>query len=74
MNEPQRAPEFGQDIDSTCNRSRQRSVRDALLISAWVGTYSAVLFAFRVTKAVEGLLPSKRSVLRSNPSGRSKIR
>jgi hypothetical protein len=44
-------------------REKERTLKDTLLISAWVAAYAGVLLVFRVAQGLEGLLSSKQKAL-----------
>jgi hypothetical protein len=44
-------------------REKERTLKDTLLISAWVAAYAGVLLVFRVARGLEGLLSSKEKAL-----------
>jgi hypothetical protein len=44
-------------------REKEHSLKDTLLISAWVAAYAGVLLVFRVAQRLEGLLSSKQKAL-----------
>jgi len=60
MSEPQRVPVSELRLVGKPGLENQRTVKDTLLISAWVTAYAGVLIVFRVTKAVESLLSGSR--------------
>ena len=60
MNKPQQVLVSRLDVEGKRNGQNQRTVKDTLLISAWVTAYAGVLIIFRVTTAVESLLSSSR--------------
>jgi hypothetical protein len=60
MSEPQRVPVSELHLVGKPGLENQRTVKDTLLISAWVTAYAGVLIVFRVTKAVESLLSGSR--------------
>jgi len=60
MMEPQRKAGSKPSVRDKRSREKPRSLKDTLLISAWVAAYGGVLVAFRVARALEGLLSSKQ--------------
>jgi hypothetical protein len=56
MSEPQRVPVSELHLVGRPGLEKRRTVKDTLLISAWVTAYAGVLIVFRVTRAVESLL------------------
>lgn len=44
-------------------REKERTLKDTLLISAWVAAYAGVLIVFRIAQGLESLLSSKQKVL-----------
>jgi len=44
-------------------REKEQTLKDTVLISAWVTAYAGVLLVFRVAQGLEGLLSSKQKAL-----------
>jgi hypothetical protein len=60
MSEPQRMPVSESRLVGKPGGEHRRTVKDTLLISAWVTAYAGVLIVFRLTRAVESLLSRSR--------------
>ena len=60
MSEPQRVPVSELCLVGKPGGENRRTVKDTLLISAWVTAYAGVLIVFRVTRAVESLWSGSR--------------
>jgi hypothetical protein len=60
MSEPQRASVSELRLVGKPGGASQRTVKDTLVISAWVTAYAGVLIVFRMTRAVESLWSGSR--------------
>jgi hypothetical protein len=60
MNKPQRVPVPRLRVGGKRSGEKQRTLKDTLLISAWLAGYAGVLIAFRVVKAVQSVLSSNQ--------------
>ena len=55
MNEKKYWCPEGISVGAETRREKKETVRDKVLISAWVTAYAGLLFAFRVAKSMERL-------------------
>jgi hypothetical protein len=73
MNEPSRVPESRLDFEARRGGEKQRTLKDTLLISAWVVAYAGVLIAFRVAQVVESVLSNKRGAPDDRGTGEKSV-
>ncbi len=60
MIEPQPPLVSRLSVEGKQNGEKHRTLKDTLLISAWVAAYAFVLIAFRAAKALESVSSNKR--------------
>jgi hypothetical protein len=60
MSERQRATMFKQELNRHESGGKKKTLKDTLLISAWVAGYAGVLIVFRAAKFAESLLSSRQ--------------
>jgi hypothetical protein len=60
MNERQLVTMFKLELDGHESGAKKRTLKDTLLISAWVAGYAGVLIVFRAAKFLESRLSSRQ--------------
>jgi hypothetical protein len=59
MNKRQQLTMFKLELECHESGAKKRTLKDTLLISAWIVAYAGVLFVFRGAKAVESVLSNR---------------
>ncbi len=67
MNEKKYWCPEGINAGADMSRVKQKTLRQKVLISAWVTAYSGLLFAFRVAKSIEKQPSKKREGVERDP-------
>jgi len=60
MNQLERHPRVStMRVEGSRSSGKKRTLKDTVLISAWIAAYAAVLFVFRAAKVAESMFSNK---------------